>query len=152
MYRFYNRNNHMWAMNLEPIHLLRSDAPKLNGGRRGSEGVGKEREVREGNRGRKGSGKGHRGGEWAESKRREWLWSECITHLGEHLYSRRHWIPLLPKVQGCHRCLLSSARHWFATIWRPNWNRREGELCIVKLSNAHKLRKIFCLSLILRRT
>ena len=42
---------------MEPIHLLRSDAPKLNGGRRGSEGVGKEREVREGNRGRKGSGK-----------------------------------------------------------------------------------------------
>ena len=50
---------------------MRSDAQKLNGVRRGSEGVGKEREVREGNRGRKGSGKGHRGGEWAESKRRE---------------------------------------------------------------------------------
>lgn len=30
-----------------PIHLLRSDAPKLKGGRKGSEGDRKGREVRE---------------------------------------------------------------------------------------------------------
>lgn len=124
--------------------LIEKWCPKTKGGkervRRGLEGRGvREKEEKT-------------GGEGSESKGRLWPWSEYITHLGEHLYSKTHWISFPPKVQGCHRCLLSSARHWFVTVWRPNWDRREGEPHAAELGSAHKLRKVFCLSFILRRT
>lgn len=102
-------------------------------------------------RGRLEEREGRRDGEGRERKGRYredgegWLLSESVIHLREHLYFKRPWIPFLPKVQSCYRCLLSSAGYWFVTVWRPNWNWREGELCVIEQRNAQKKREKSCL-------